>query len=212
MNAPGKRLTSAAVAARDAVACVLIRLRVSPSGLTLAGLALSVGSGYFFRAGRWKTAAVILMVAGLCDLFDGAVARLSRRVTGFGGFLDSTVDRLSDAAVLGGILLYYSRAQTDTYMVLAALLALVGSFLVSYARARAECIIERCTVGFCQRPERVIVLVVAGLFGAVMPVALWLLAAAAGLTVLQRILYVRRALPDDRSGQDSGTGGPPGTV
>jgi CDP-diacylglycerol--glycerol-3-phosphate 3-phosphatidyltransferase len=212
LNARVQRLTAAAAAARDAAARFLVRLRLSPTGLTLAGFVLSVAAGCLFYAGLWRTAAVFLALAGFCDLFDGAVARVSGRVTDFGAFLDSTVDRLSDAAVLGGILLYYSRAQTDTYMVLAAFLALVGSFLVSYTRARAECIIERCRVGLCQRPERVVALAAAGLFGGIMPAVLWLLAAATGLTVLQRILYVRRALRDDRGGPNSGTDTPSGAA
>lgn len=209
MNAAFNSAVRFAASVRDGAARFLIRLRVRPLHLTVSGLLLSCLSGWLFFAGRFRAAAVILLVSGACDLLDGAVARLSGAVTAFGAFLDSTVDRASDAAVLCGILLYYNRSQADTYSVLAAYLALVGSFLVSYTRARAECIIDRCSTGFFQRPERIIALAVAGIAG-VVPAVLWLLAAATGFTALQRILYVRRSVRNDGGKNSKPPGGPPG--
>jgi len=189
---PLRRVRETAVRLRDSAAGLLVRARVWPLALTVLGLLLALVSGWLFYKGRFAWAALVLGFSGLCDLFDGAVARLSGRVTPFGAFLDSTVDRLSDAAILGGILLYYSARQADTYVVL-AYLALVGSFLVSYTRARAECLVDHCRVGVFQRPARTLVLVFAG-FAGLLPAALWVLAAATGLTVAQRVIYVRRSL------------------
>ena len=199
---PINRLARSLGSLRESTARLLWRAGVSPFHITAMGLALACASGWLFYAGRFRWAAVVLLLSGCCDLFDGAVARVSGRVTAFGAFLDSTVDRLSDAAILCGILLYYDRAETDTYSaVTAAYLVLVGSFLVSYTRARAESIIGRCSVGIFQRPERVIVLAAAGLTGVtLMPAVLWFLVAATGFTVFQRVVYVWRSIRNGSAG------------
>ena len=171
---------------------VLARLGASPDHLTIIGLLFGAASGYLFYLGRFQWAAAMLTLSASCDLFDGEVARVSGRTTRFGAFLDSTLDRLSDASVIGGIMLYYASLAADRYVVL-ALAALLGAFLTSYTRARAETLIDRCDVGVFERPERLVVLIIAGFTGRV-AAALWILAIAGNITVVQRIIHVRLTL------------------
>jgi CDP-diacylglycerol--glycerol-3-phosphate 3-phosphatidyltransferase len=169
-------------------------LGVSPTVVTIAGLlfsvlaALSLGTGHFVRA------ALLLILAGLCDMMDGAAARAGNRASSRGAFLDSTVDRYSDAVVLLGALHYYlvrSPAGPEALTAGVVLVALAGSMLTSYTRARAEAIGQECRVGIAERPERMILLIVGSLFGAnVLRVALWILAIAAHVTAIQRIRHV----------------------
>lgn len=190
------RLGKSLAAARTAAARAVARLGIGPTHLTVAGFILALISGYIYFRGYFPWAAAFLTLSALCDLFDGEVARVSGRVSRFGAFLDSTLDRAGDAAVIGGIMLYYASSAADRYVAL-GLAALVGAFLTSYVRARAESLIERCDVGLFERPERLVVLIVAGFTGWV-SAALWILAVAGIFTALQRIVHVKRATMDDR--------------
>ncbi len=172
------------------VAAALVRLGVTPNMLTIVGFLLNVGVGVVIATGHLFAGGLFLLVAGLFDMLDGAVARLGQRVTVFGGFLDSTLDRYSEAAVFLGLLALYAR-QGRTTEVLLVYAVIVGSLMVSYTRARAEGLGLRCDVGWLQRPERIALLGLGLLFNAVVPV-LWVLAIFTNLTTMQRVAHVYR--------------------
>ena len=197
----------------DPVVRGLSTIGVSPNALTVAGCVLSLGAAVMFFVGGFQWAAGLLAIAGVCDILDGQLARLGTGVTTFGAFLDSTLDRLSEAMVLAGIAGFYlvnllelshdpsrvldelSRGfepRTWAVLTLTAMMALVGSFLVSYTRARAEGLGLECKVGWFERPERMLLLIVAGAFGIgpVMPWALLLLAVLSFATAAQRGVHV----------------------
>src|SRR5438477_9624850 len=137
----------------DPVGRTLSRLHLRPNHLTVIGLVVSLFAASAFSAGHLRSASLLLIVAGLCDLLDGALARASGQVTAFGAFLDSVIDRYSDLVVLLGIVVLFSRVSNMRGAV-AAMAALVGSLMVSYTKARAESIGVECNVGFMERPER----------------------------------------------------------
>jgi CDP-diacylglycerol--glycerol-3-phosphate 3-phosphatidyltransferase len=194
---------------------LLSRLGVHADHLTIAGLVLSALSGFAFYLGHTRTGALMLLLAGLCDILDGELARRAGLESRFGAFLDSTLDRLSESLVLLGILGFYLRnlyalvlhpeqallqistglePLTWAVMAFTAALALVGSFMVSYTRARAEGLGLDCKVGWFERPERLVLLVVAGLLRVfwAMSAALLLLAILSFATAAQRVAHVHR--------------------
>ena len=175
----------------DPVARALLRARVRPNHLTVVGLGISILAAGAIAQGGLRVAAVLLAAAGLCDFFDGALARLANRVSAFGAFLDSVVDRYSDLTVLLGVVLYYERL-ADTRGVLLTLVTIVGTIMVSYTKARAQSIGVSCEIGLMERPERLIVLIAGALFNALTP-AIIVLAVLTNLTALQRIFHTRRA-------------------
>ena len=175
----------------DPVARLLFRARLRPNHLTVAGLGVSIAAAYVLSMGRLRWGAVLLAVAGLFDFFDGSLARLANRVSAFGAFLDSVVDRYSDLVVLLGVVLYYHRA-ADTTGVFLTMVALVGTIMTSYTKARAQSIGVACEIGLIERPERLIVLIAGAAFNVLTP-AMIALAVLTNLTALQRILYMRRA-------------------
>lgn len=174
----------------DPVARVLLRAHVRPNHLTVVGLGVSIVAACAIAQGRLRVAALLLAVAGLCDFFDGSLARLANRVSAFGAFLDSVVDRYSDLVVLLGVVLYYERG-ADTRGVLVTLLTLVGTIMVSYTKARAQSIGVACEIGLMERPERLIVLIAGATFNVLTP-AMVVLAILTNVTALQRIFYTRR--------------------
>jgi CDP-diacylglycerol--glycerol-3-phosphate 3-phosphatidyltransferase len=135
----------------------------------------------FFYAG------LVIIGSGFFDLVDGRVARLSNQVTRFGGFFDSIVDRYSDASLFFGLLVFYARGNRFFYVVLAAL-AMISAIMVSYARARAESLIGTCRVGFMERPERLVLLIIGALFNVMAPV-LWVIGVLSTITVIHRVIY-----------------------
>lgn len=161
--------------------------RIHPNVLTFLGLLINVLAAFFFAAGRFQTAGLVLIGAGLFDMVDGRVARETNRVTRFGGFFDSVLDRYSDLGVLMGMLVYYASINRFFYIVLTAI-AMTGSVMVSYSRARAENSIPKCKVGFFERPERVVLLIVGALFNRMAPV-IWATAVLSNLTVVHRMIY-----------------------
>jgi CDP-diacylglycerol--glycerol-3-phosphate 3-phosphatidyltransferase len=175
----------------DPVARALWALHVRPNQLTVLGLGVSVAAAWAFSAGRIRLAAVLLVVAGLFDILDGSLARLSGNDTAFGAFLDSVVDRYSDLAVLLGILAFYNQAGDRAGMIL-TMVTLVGTVMVSYTKARAQSIGVRCEIGLMERPERMIVLI-AGAALALLTPAMAVLALLTNATAIHRIVYVRRA-------------------
>jgi len=175
----------------DPVARLLLRLGARPNHMTVLGLGVSVAAAYVFAAGRLRWGAVLLAVAGLFDFFDGSLARLANSVSAFGAFLDSVADRYSDLVVLLGVVLHYHRA-ADTTGVFLTMVALVGTIMTSYTKARAQSIGVACEIGLIERPERLIVLIAGATFALLTP-AVIALAVLTNLTALQRILYMRRA-------------------
>jgi CDP-diacylglycerol---glycerol-3-phosphate 3-phosphatidyltransferase len=174
----------------DRIVGLLVRHQVNPNLLTAVGLFINVVAAYLFAFGYFRWAGLTIVVAAIFDLTDGPVARLSKRVTPFGGFLDSVLDRYSDLLLLTGLLVYYSRGSRFWYVVLVAV-AMIGAIMTSYARARAENVIPSCKVGFLERPERIVLLIIGALFNRVAAV-LWGLVVFSNLTVLHRIIYTYR--------------------
>ena len=160
---------------------------INPNVLTAFGLVVNLWAALLFAEGMFRSGAAVIFFAGFLDMLDGQVARRERRVTAFGAFFDSTLDRYSDMALYMGLLVYYSVSGRTPYVVLAAV-ATAGSVMVSYARARAESLIPLCKVGFMERPERIVLLIIGGLFNRMGPV-LWVIAVVSTLTVIHRIYY-----------------------
>ncbi|GBE58110.1 CDP-diacylglycerol--inositol 3-phosphatidyltransferase [bacterium BMS3Abin01] len=169
------------------------RSGITPNQLTVLGLLLAIAVAFLVWYGYFFIAAVVFAVGGLMDMLDGAVARLSEKVTPLGAFIDSTFDRLGEGIVLTSIALFYAR-EGDLWVVGATFATLIGSFLVSYTRARAEALGRECKVGLMTRAERLVLLGI-GLalqrFG-VLAVVMYILSVLTAVTVLQRILHVRR--------------------
>jgi CDP-diacylglycerol--glycerol-3-phosphate 3-phosphatidyltransferase len=170
---------------------LLSALRVRPDTLTILGWALSLGTAVLFGLGYVRVAGIVMLLAGLFDALDGAVARESNRMSAFGAFLDSTLDRISEAAIFVGIVFFYAAAGRP-YGALLAGVAMTFSLLTSYARARAEGLGIECQVGLLERAGRVVILSVSSILGPLMA-GLCLVAAGALVTTAQRILHVRRA-------------------
>ncbi len=161
--------------------------RIHPNVLTFIGLVINGGAAVLLASGRFFWAGVVMVIAGLFDLVDGRVARATGQVTLFGAFFDSVVDRYSDLVLLMGLLVYYASINRFFYIVLTAVV-MTASVMVSYTRARAECIIPKCKVGFMERPERMVLLILGALFNRMAPV-LWVIAVIGNISVIHRMLY-----------------------
>ena len=160
---------------------------VHPNVLTFTGLVINIWAAVLFAAGRFPAAGVVMLLASVFDMTDGRVARAQGRVTTFGGFFDSVIDRYSDLVLYLGLLVYYARVNRFFYAILVGV-AMAGSVMVSYARARAESLIPSCKAGFWERPERIVLLILGALGNRVAP-ALWLLAIGPNISVIQRIVH-----------------------
>jgi len=169
---------------------VLVRLHIHPNTVTVTGTILTIGAGWLAYQGLFLWSGVVVAIAGVADMVDGALARAVGRTSRFGAVLDSTCDRISEGALLTGILLWFVVAQ-DPPAVGTTCVALISSFLVSYLRARGEGLGLDVKVGLCTRPERVIVLAIGLLTGFVF-VAVSLIALCASITVVQRLIHVQR--------------------
>src|SRR5580700_1882016 len=171
-------------------ACVA--LRIHPNTLTLVGVLVNVGAAWALGYGRFMLAGVIMIVANIFDFIDGKVAHQLQLQSEFGAFWDSTLDRFSDLALLTGLLFLYSKLGRSDYVMVAAL-ALIFSIMTSYARARAESLVERCKVGFMERPERIVLFMI-GAFTNRMAAVLWVILVLSILAVANRIYYTYLAL------------------
>jgi CDP-diacylglycerol--glycerol-3-phosphate 3-phosphatidyltransferase len=167
---------------------ILSKSGIKPDALTFTGLAINIGAAYVIATGHFPLGGILILVAGLFDLLDGALARFAKKTTKFGAILDSTVDRISEAAIFCGLLVWYMPGRLEILLIFAVL---IGSFLVSYIRARAEGLGLECKVGLFTRAERVIVLAVGLLVNQVV-IALWILVVFVYITVVQRLVYLRR--------------------
>ena len=183
--------------ARDAIARGIIRVGIPPNAVTLAGPVVMSLVFVPVHAGNQSLAGLVLIGAGAFDLLDGAVARISRGSTRFGGFLDSVVDRYTDFIMLFAILVYTNRhVQTHRllYFTLWSL-AVVGTATTPYVRARAETVVEQCKVGFMERAERTVTIIIGALSGN-LHITLWILAVFTNLIAIQRIFYARLVMND----------------
>ena len=185
----------------DPVANWLVKRGVHPNTITIVGTLCTVIGGVIYGTGHIRTGGFFLGITALFDVLDGTVARRSNKSSMFGAFLDSTLDRLADGFVLGGLAVFYATSQVhgSVPLMITALLGLVGAFLTSYTRARAESLGLDAKVGLLQRPERVVLLAAPqALFGLVLDgwvlaIIVVILAATAWITVIQRVAYVYTA-------------------
>ncbi|CAN5791271.1 CDP-alcohol phosphatidyltransferase family protein [soil metagenome] len=178
---------------------VLVRHRVHPNLLTTLGFVATLGAGLMFHQHHVRTAGLLILVGGFFDILDGRVARLTKLGSKFGAFYDSTLDRISEIVVFLGILsLYNSYRQElgDVGMIYLVMLAMAGSLMISYTRARAEALGLDCKVGLMPRAERVVLIGGAALFfgeawnGLALKIVIVILAVLTNLTALQRIVWV----------------------
>src|SRR5438270_1607461 len=168
--------------------------KISPNVLTFLGLVINVVAAVLFgfasdgnQQRMFLYAGLVIIGAGIFDMVDGRVARATGQVTQFGGFFDSVIDRYSDVALYFGLLVYYARANRFFYVVLTALV-MVTSLMNSYTRARSENMIKQCKVGFMERPERIVLVIIGALFNR-MAAVLWVIAVIGNITVIHRIGY-----------------------
>lgn len=161
--------------------------KIHPNFLTFIGLVINIGAAWLLAMGLFWQAGLVIIGAGLFDMVDGRVARQTGQVTRFGGFFDSVMDRYSDLALLIGLLVYYASIGRNFYVVLTAIV-MMASVMISYTRSRAENTIPQCKVGFLERPERIVLLIIGSLFDRMAPV-LWIIAVFGNLTVVHRMMF-----------------------
>ena len=186
----------------DAMVRALATLGIAPNILTTIGVSLNIGSAVLFGYGHFFLAGIVLIVANLFDMLDGNVARSTGHVTRYGGFLDSSLDRLSDMASFFGIMMFYSRSlpQHSLMNVFLAGVGMIASVMVSYTTARSEALGVKANVGFLQRPERIVLLIIGALstwdwnsnnfFFNRMPQVLWVLAVGSVWTLIHRMYFI----------------------
>jgi CDP-diacylglycerol--glycerol-3-phosphate 3-phosphatidyltransferase len=170
----------------ERLAAMVAATGIPPNVITWSALILNFWAGILLAAGRFAAAGGMMILAGLCDLLDGPVARRQGRVSMFGGFLDSIFDRYADLILFLGLLVYYSHVNRFGYAMLAGA-AMAGSVMVSYAKARAESLVPSGEVGFWERPERLVLMILGALTNR-MDVVLWILAIGPNITVIHRIV------------------------
>ncbi len=184
-------VTHAIGAACDKVIVLIVRGLVAagihPNTLTFIGLMINVAAAALLASGNFRTGGLVIMGAAIFDMVDGRVARTTSNVTRFGAFFDSVIDRYSDLVLLSGLLVYYASIGRYFYIGLTAV-AMMATVVISYSRARAENVIPKCKVGFMERPERIVLLIIGALFDRMAPV-LWVIAVLGNWTVIQRIIY-----------------------
>lgn len=177
---------------------------IDPNAVTCIGSLLNAVAAYLAFHELFLAAAIVFLIGSLMDALDGAVAKVQGRVSAFGGFLDSTLDRVSEGLILGGLgLMFANRSDDDRlWFVAACFVAIAASYLTSYTRAKAESLGVQCKGGLASRVERVVVLTAGLLFATwwfiAIEIAVGVLAVTAALTVVQRVVHVKRALPDGR--------------
>jgi len=220
----GRAIGSFVSSVRDAIARGLLRLGVPPNALTLVGFVLTAAAGVCYAVGAsdafaWSLsagagrsaylllAAGLLLAASACDMLDGAVARLGGKSTPFGAFLDSTTDRFSDFAVYAGIAAHYAwQEPANVTFILLAMSAFFAAFMISYTRARAEDLVQRCRVGYWQRGERCVAILI-GTCSYNIPALVVQQATLPMLTVVRRILHTRALLAGRQPIEDPRHGG-----
>jgi len=191
--------------------------RISPNLLTFIGLLINTAAAVLFGFANQHNyvrmffyAGLVIIGAGIFDMVDGRVARQTDQVTVFGAFFDSVIDRYSDVVLFFGLLVFYARGNRLFYVFLAAFV-MVTSLMVSYTRARAEALIGKCKVGFMERPERIVLIILGALFNrwGVMAPVLWVLAVLSTITVIHRIRYTWQMTRPELAAQASAPSAPP---
>jgi len=175
-----------------AIINLCVALRIHPNTLTLVGVIVNVAAAWALGFGRFMLAFVIMLVANIFDFIDGKVAHILGLQSEFGAFWDSTLDRFSDLALLTGLIFLYSKLGRSDYVMVAAL-ALIFSIMTSYARARAESLVQKCKVGFMERPERIVLFMIGAVTNR-MAAVLWVILVLSILAVANRIYYTYLAL------------------
>ncbi|HWF92751.1 MAG TPA: CDP-alcohol phosphatidyltransferase family protein [Terriglobales bacterium] len=178
----------------DFIVRMLALAHINPNVLTFMGFVVNIWAAFLFgyadadnQRKMFFYAGLVIIGSGFFDLVDGRVARASNQVTRFGGFFDSVVDRYSDASQYFGLLVFFARGDRTFYIVLTAFV-MVSAIMVSYTRARAESLIGSCKVGFMERPERLVLIILGALFNRMAPV-LWLIAVLSTITVIHRTVH-----------------------
>lgn len=186
------------------VASIFVKTGITPNMLTVFGFVLNAVVAYLLATNHLVAGGLMMLFAGLFDMLDGALAKITNKVSQFGAFLDSVVDRYSEAVILFGLLLYYYNQPSSTGLIPIILIytILVGSMMISYNRARAGALNIANEVGILARPERIILLAIGLLFPTILldPI-LWVLAVGTQFTALQRIIYVWQVTTGKRKGQ-----------
>ena len=173
----------------DPIVGILSKSGITPNALTFINLALNIAAAFIIATGHFLLGGILVLVAGLFDLLDGALARFSKQSTRFGAILDSVADRISEAAIFCGLLIWYIPQQGTSLEIVFIFVVLIGSFLVSYIRARAEGLGWQCQVGLFTRAERVIVLAIGLLINQIF-IVLCVLVVFVFFTVVQRLVYL----------------------
>lgn len=194
----------------DRIVRWLALTRINPNVLTFLGLVVNTIAAFLFgyadasnQRRMFFYAGLVIIGSGFFDLVDGRVARASNKVTSFGGFFDSVIDRYSDASQYFGLLVFYARGDRSVYVVLTAFV-MISAIMVSYTRARAESLIGSCKVGFMERPERLVLIIIGALFNRMAPV-LWIIATLSTITVIHRTEHTwRRTQEMEADLSDSG--------
>ncbi|MCK4224438.1 MAG: CDP-alcohol phosphatidyltransferase family protein [candidate division Zixibacteria bacterium] len=183
----------------EPIARFLINLRVHPHVITFSGLAISILAFNFYRQGYFFSAGVMVVLAGVCDVLDGRLARETNRMSKFGALIDSTVDRYSEVLLFLGLAVFFY--DKHIHVVYPIIFAIAGSFMVSYTRARAEGLGIKCKVGLMKREERITYLAIGSLLGAIPGIGIyiviatiWFIAIFANITVIQRVIFIRNEI------------------
>jgi len=183
----------------EPIAKFLINLRVHPHVITISGLVISILAFNFFRQGYFFSAGVMVVLAGVCDVLDGRLARETNRMSKFGALMDSTIDRYSEVLLFLGLAIFFY--DKHSHVIYPIIFAIAGSFMVSYTRARAEGLGIKCKVGLMKREERITYLAIGSLLGAIpgigiyfVIVTVWFIAIFANITVIQRVVFIRNEL------------------
>jgi CDP-diacylglycerol--glycerol-3-phosphate 3-phosphatidyltransferase len=182
-----------------------VALGIHPNVLTLIGVLVNIAAAWMLAQDRFVLAGIVMIVANIFDFIDGKVAHITGTQSAFGAFWDSTLDRFSDLALFTGLIWLYSSLGREGY-VLVATLTLIFSIMTSYARARAESLIEKCKVGFMERPERIVLFMI-GAFTDRMGAVLWVILVLSIVTVANRIYYTYLALNKLPMPSTAGPGG-----
>ena len=185
-------ITRAVLSLKATVTKAVVTLKISPNVLTITSLLPTLLATYNLAEGRLTVAGLWIIASGFLDVIDGAVARAIGQNSPFGAVLDSVTDRIADALIYIGVVLYFYRTEQPLYVIL-TLVALAGSLMVSYTRARAENTVVDCKVGFAERGERIVIMLFA-LFFNKLGAGMWLLVGFSWLTTLQRVVHTHRAL------------------
>jgi len=185
----------------EPLARVLIHLRVHPHVLTFSGLIFSLLAFNFFRNGYLFYGGLMVILAGICDVLDGRLARETQTMSKYGALIDSVVDRYSEVFMYMGLALFFWRK--SPLMIVLLILTIAGSFLVSYTRARAESLGFECRIGLMQRQERMTYLAAGAILGSIpytkhffLTLAVWIIAILSNFTVIQRVLYIRNKIKE----------------